>query len=310
MSHSVRFWSAAWHDLLRKIAPPCGYCDCLFAGSMWRRMRRRSRGVRMQGETYCRIECLELALTEILTRARDVSRHAAIAAHRVPLGLLLLSRQQLTVTQLRTALQAQSTGGQGQGRTQKKIGAWLQELGFATEEQVTAALARQWSCPVLRTGALAIGRSRLPAIPGLLLQALQMMPVELVEATQTLLIAFSERIDHTALYAIERMLGFRTEACLISPSTMHKSLRALAQQRGSTDVVFEHVEDLSECVHIIGNYSAKVDAREIRFAQCGEHLWLRLEGVRKEPVNLVLRVPGDSISGLTAFQSAAAGFPA
>ena len=170
----------------------------------------------------------------------------------------------------------------------------MQELGFATEGQITAALARQWSCPVLRTGTMAMGAGRFPAIPALLLQSFQMMPVELVEASRTLLVAFSEGIDYTMLYAIERMLGFRTEACLVSPSSMQKSLQALTQHRESTDIVFERLEDAGECAHIISNYSAKVEAREIRLARCGEHLWVRLERLRQEALNLVLRVSTDS----------------
>ena len=298
MSRSSRHWNAAWRDLLGRLAPPCGRDQCRLAGNMWRRMAHRSRGVRMQGRRYCRAECLELALTEILVQARPVSHRAAIAAHRVPLGLLLLSRQQPTAPQLRIALEAQRAWGRD--HAPKKIGAWLQELGFASEGQVTAALARQWSCPVLRTGTMAIGSARFPAIPALLLESFRIMPVEVVEATQTLLIAFSEGIDYTVLYAIERMLGLRTEACLLSPSTMHKSLQALTEPRVSSDVVIEHVEGLAECVHIIGNYSARVEAKEIRFARCGEYLWVRLERLRKDAVTLVLRISGDSADSLPA----------
>jgi hypothetical protein len=255
----------------------------------------------MQGARYCRTECLELALTEVFGRARAVPHRAAVAAHRIPLGLLLLSRQQLTAAQLRTALAAQRAAGRGQNQSQsqsqnqnqnqKKIGAWLRELGFATEHQVTTALARQWSCPVLRSGAAPIAARRFPPIPVRLLESFQMMPVELVEATGTLLMAFSEGIDYTVLYAIEQMLGYRTEACLVCPSVLQKSLQALARHRAASDVVFDRVEDAGECAHIIGNYSAKVKAEEVRLARCGEHLWIRLERLRQEAVTLVLRAP-------------------
>jgi hypothetical protein len=245
----------------------------------------------MQGARYCRTECLELALLEVLTRARPAPHNATIAPHRIPLGLLLLSRQQLTAAQLRTALDAQRAG-RGPSHSKMKIGAWLQELGFATEQQVTAALARQWSCPVLRTGPAAIGAGRLPhffrRIPLPLLEFFQMMPVELVEATGTLLVAFSEGIDYTALYAVEQMLGYHTEACLVCPSTLQEGLQALARQRGASDVVFERMQDAGECAHIISNYSAKVKANEVRLARCGDHLWIRLERLRQEPVTLVL----------------------
>jgi hypothetical protein len=251
----------------------------------------------MQGARYCQAECLELALIDFLCRTRAVPRRRAIAAHRIPLGLLLLSRQQLTAAQLRTALEAQRAAGHG------KIGAWLRELGFATESQVTAGLARQWCCPVLVTGAALMGADRLPAIPVLLLESFQMMPVEFVEATGTLLMAFSEGVDHTILYAIERMLGYRTEACLITPSALQKSLQALAPHRGSSDIIFEGMDDPGACARIISNYSAKVRAVEVHVARCGEHLWIRLERLGAEAINLVLCAPAyvvPALPGLSA----------
>ena len=257
--------------------------------------------MRMQGVRYCRTECLELALIEVLGAARSIPHRSVPAPHRIPLGLLLLSRQQLTSAQLRTALEAQREAGRGPSNgdsksksKKRKIGAWLQELGFATESQVTAALARQWSCPVLRAPPVAIAASRFPPIPTLLLESFQMMPVELVEATGTLLIAFSEGIDYTVLYAIEQMLGYHTEPCLVCPSTLRKSLQALVRQRGAGDIVFDRTKDAGECAHIIGSYSAKVRAEEVRVARCGEHLWIRLERLREEAVTLVLRAPASS----------------
>ena len=267
-------------------------------------MRRHSQGVVLQGVRYCRSECLDRALLEFLGRVRSVPLRAAVAPHRIPLGLVLLSRQQLNAEQLRTALAAQR-GGFAQGNDNKKIGFWLQELGFATEQQITAALARQFSCPVLRTGAAAIGANTFPVFPAIfpgiplpLLESFQMMPIELVEATGTLLIAFSEGIDYTVLRAIEQMLGYRAEACLVSPSALKKSLQLLGQ-RGSNDVVFERMEDVGECARIIGSYSAKVKAKEIRVAQCGDQLWVRLGRLRQEALTLLLRT-SSQFSGLSS----------
>ncbi len=256
----------------------------------------------MQGARYCRTECLELALLEILGRARPVSGRATSASHRIPLGLLLLSRQQLTAAQLRTALETQRSAGQsasGSGSgSKRKIGVWLQHLGFVTERQVTAALACQWSCPVLWAGPGVLGKSGFSLIPVLLLESFQMMPVELVEASGTLLMAFSEGIDYAVLNAIEQMLGYRTEACVVCPSTLQKSLEEQVHCRESSDVVFDRIESLGECARIVGSYIAKVEAEEVRFARCGKHLWIRLERLRHEAINLVLRIPPGSSHSL------------
>ena len=279
----IKPWRMAFGALWEKLAPTCGYAGCVHAGSGWRRARRRKRGIHLQGVWYCRPECLEPVVGEFLRRARVVPRHAASPSHRVPLGLLLLSRQQLTAVQLKTALAVQRADGQG------KIGEWLQELGFATEQQVTAALARQWSCPVLRISAEALGAGRFPTIPLLLLQSFQMIPVEFVEATATLLVAFSDGIDYTVLYAIEQMLGCHTEPCLVCPGALRMGLQLLAQRCRACDVVFDRLEDSRECARIISNYTAKVRAQQVRLARCGDYLWIRLERRRQDAVNLMLR---------------------
>jgi hypothetical protein len=283
-----QFWGPAWRRFCGKLTPACAYSGCGRVRSVW---HPTPPGVRMRGAEYCRTECMELALVEMLGRGYPFLPRDSQPLHRIPLGLLLLSRQQLTVEQLRAALDAQKSGVCGESKERKKIGVWLQELGFTSEHQITAALARQWACPVLRSAPMDVAVSRFPSIPTLLLESYQMIPAELVEATGTLLMAFSERIDYTVLYAIEQMLKYHTEACVLCPSQMRNSLQAVAQRKGTTDVVFDRMDGPGECARIIGNYSARVKAEEVRIAQCGEHLWIRLERLRKEAVTLVLRAP-------------------
>jgi hypothetical protein len=215
---------------------------------------------------------------------RPIMRREASAPHRVPLGLVLLSRQQLTAEQLSAALAAQREAGCG------RIGDWLRELGFASEMQVTAALARQWSCPVLRAEAAFKNNDCCPAIPLPLLESLRMIPVELVAWSRTLLVAFSDGIDYSALYAIEHMLGYRTEPCLASATVLRTCLQDLARNRMTEEVFFERVEDF-ECARIIGSYAARVNAKEIRLARCGMHLWVRLHSPHRDPLTLVLTSP-------------------
>jgi hypothetical protein len=246
---------------------------------------------------------MELALVEILGQGQSISRRDLQASYRIPLGLLLLSRQQITVEQLRFGLEAQKSAFHDESQGKKKIGAWLQEFGFISESQMTAALARQWACPVLRSAPMDAAASRFPSIPTLLLESYQMIPAGLVEATRTLLMAFSERIDYTVLYAIEQMLRYHTTACVLSASQMRKSLEAVAQRGGAADVIFDRTDGPGECARIIGNYSARVKAEEIRMAQCGEHLWVRLERHPNKAVTLVLRSPTSSQFSVPSSQS-------
>ncbi len=217
---SIHFESLSrrWLALFQQLVPQYGRRECIHGPRAWRRLRRRPSGSVFQGCWYCTDHCLERALTDATRRLRSVSRRAP-APHRIPLGLLLLSRQQLTVEQLRVSLEAQRAAGHG------RIGEWFQTLGFVSEQQVTAALARQWSCPVLRPNSIALGCEHTAEIPITLLESCVMIPLNDVDSTATLHIAFGDSIDYSALYAIERMLGCHTDACLAAPSLVHKSLQ-------------------------------------------------------------------------------------
>jgi hypothetical protein len=288
---SIHFdpWSFTWRGLWRRLAPRCGLPGCTHTRSVWGRLRAAP-GIQIQGLRYCVDGCLERALAEAFGRAHSAPRRAA-GPHRIPLGLLLLSRQHLTPEQLRAGLTAQRAAGRG------RIGEWLQTLGFVTEQQVTAALARQWSCPVLRSDSLPLpGLERAPQIPVALLESALMVPVAYVEATATLHIAFSEGIDYGALYALEQMLRCRTEPCLAIPSLLRKRLQTLLEQRGESEILFDRVADLAEFARIVQSYSVRLAASEIRMATCGRLVWVRLLRPASHPLDLLLRSPAESAS--------------
>jgi hypothetical protein len=300
---STSAWSLAWRGFWRSLTPACSHRDCRRTQSVWRRLGPQPRGVVIQGLRYCENKCGESALADALGRIRSTSPRNP-APHRVPLGLLLLSRQQLTAEQLRAALGAQRTAGRG------RIGEWLLAFGLVNEQQVTAALARQWSCPVLRTNSLvanfatgnfaagnfaagnAAASSRgMPQIPLTLLESFVMIPVNYVESTATLHVAFGEGIDHSVLYAIEQIVGCRTESCMAVPSFVRQQLSVLSGPRGESEMIFDRVADGAELLRIIHSYCTRLAATEIRLAACGPHLWVRLLRPSFPALDLLLRLP-------------------
>lgn len=289
-------WSLAWRQFCQKLAPQCADRSCLHTQTLWRRICKKRTGVIVQGLRYCQDECLERALISALRRARGTTTPTTVP-HRIPLGLLLLSRQQITVEQLRAGLIEQRAAGRG------RIGEWLQTLGFVTEHEVTAALARQWCCPILRrhtmnlTSQKSVGY-RSPQIPATLLESFVMIPVDYVEATATLHLAFAEGVDYTVLYAIEQMVGCHTEFCMAAPSFVRRELQALAGHRLETEVVFELLADSAEVARIIRSYCLQLSASEIRLTACGPHLWVRLLCPARPPLDLLLRSPRNSPSHL------------
>jgi len=276
--------SLAWRGFWHRLSPAVRPRRCAHLHVAWWLLRPAPAGVYFQNSRYCLDRCLENVLGETLHQVPFAARPEP-AGHRLPLGLLLLSRQQLTGEQLQVALAAQRAAGRG------RLGEWLQALGFATEMQVTAALARQWACPILGSSSSFPAARHAPQIPVALLERFSMVPVNYVESTSILHLAFAEGVDYTVLYAIEQMAGCRTEACFATPSFVRAQLAHLCVRRAESEIAFSHVPDSAEVCRIIRSYCARLHASEIKLARCGSHLWVRLLRNSRSPVDLILDSP-------------------
>lgn len=258
-----------------KVAPPmwgelfpqCADTTCSRVRGIWRRIYARQGGIRLHSVWYCAPQCFERAVGKRLSRTAVAAAPSGMRRHRIPLGLLMLSRGQLNNRQLRSALDAQRGNG---GR----IGRWLEDMGFATEQQVTAALGMQWACPVLPQFS---DFSATSILPFRLLERFRMLPVRFIPQTRTLYVAFSERVDYTALYAVEQVLDCRSEPCLVGHSTMDAAIERLRHGRRSGELLLEGWRQPPEMAHITCGYALKLGAKNVRAVGCGEYVWVRLE---------------------------------
>ncbi|HMK23172.1 MAG TPA: hypothetical protein VK466_12625, partial [Terriglobales bacterium] len=203
--------------------------------------------------------------------------------HRVPLGLLLLSRGDLSEDQLQIALEAQHAG------PAHKIGEWLQLLQFATEQQVLIALGLQWAMPLLsspQSGRPGVARF----LPAVLRRDLGLVPVRFLESTRELYVATSEKVDYTILTELEHMLDCRILPCLVSERVMSSWLAADRDVQDDVAQHFDRCTNPSEMARIICSYSARLDCEDLRMAHCGSHIWVRLAH-RQGAAHLLFRLP-------------------
>lgn len=276
-------WMAGARSHWPAAMPHCEERGCSLLRRSWRRFRWWNGRIRLHGHCYCAPQCFQNAAQACFSRACRVTAVPQPIRHRIPLGLLMLSRGQLTNGQLRSALEAQQENGR------HRLGELLEKLGFASEEQVTAALGLQWSCPVL-TRRVSSDEACARLLPFRLLESFRMLPVQFVPATRILYMAFCDGIDYSALYGIEQMLDCRTEACLISRSAMEQALEGIGHERRSGDLLFESWRDPGEMARITCGYVLKLGAEEVRIVGCGDYIWVRLE-IDREVQNLMFRRP-------------------
>jgi hypothetical protein len=189
-----------------------------------------------------------------------------------------------------------------------KIGEWIEKLGFASEQEVTTALALQWGCPVASSFDPSMVQS--PGdIPLPILEAFQMLPLNYVASTNTLYLAFGERVDHAALYAIEKILNCRTQPCVAGRKSIARQLEIMRQVTRPSDVEFGPINDLAEMARIASSYTSRLSPEQVRLSRIGRFIWLRLDVSRdarsesrfklhpkSRPIstNLIFRLPAES----------------
>jgi hypothetical protein len=225
----------------------------------------------LHSQWLCSLECLDQVLEDLLWPLIDSSQAASAAkVHRFPLGLLMLSLGLISKESLRMALRAQREAGKG------RVGDWLRQHGVVTEPQVTRALAVQWSLPIYPLEKREANLNWAHLVPFPLLEAFQMLPVHSSPETGVLHVAFSNRVDHTALYAIEQILDCRTEPCVAQESHIERALAKLHQEGCSKDTLIEGPIEAPLISRATLQQASECGAEEVRVAGCANNIWVRL----------------------------------
>lgn len=259
---------------MMKLGPRCANPHCTQQRSVWRTILKPPRGVFLNKQWLCSPECLNQALGQFLAPVIETTRASRESRpHRFPLGLVMHSLGLVSKESLQSALEAQREAGQG------RVGDWLLRQGAVTEPQITQALAAQWSLPVypLDRGERQLNWAHL--LPFGLLLSFQMLPVHYLSASGLLYVAFSSRVDYTALYAIEQMLDFRTQPCVAQESQIEKALEALYRGRDAKDTQISGPLEPSLISRATLAEVIKFGAREVRVAGCADNIWIRLSAL-------------------------------
>ncbi len=281
MDHTMTRLSSVstWSKYLAGSVQRCGLLNCSGPKSLWRRVWTRRHGIRFDGVFYCQAQCLETAVQRELTRLQN-QVPTPLSPNRMPLGLLMVARGKVTYDQVLTALDAQRTSGTG------SIGEWFEKLGILTEQEVAAALALQWGCPV--SSSLESNGS-CHQLPLALLETFQMWPLHYVSATNTQYMALARRLDHAALYAIEKMLGCRVQPCVAPGKVIASRIERLRQEPHSREVEFRSMHDPAEIARIAISYIARLNAEEIRISRIHQFIWLSVKN-HHTTTNLLFRL--------------------
>lgn len=236
----------------------------------WTRSRLMFSGMYIGQDRYCSPACvhdgLAVEFQHLLYRRKAFLRRQ----HRIPIGLLLMSRGEIDGETLKAALREQKNS------PEVKLGRILIKMGAVTEGQVTSAVASQWSVPVFRLN----GQHNPEAaalVPFALMERYRILPVHFVKQRNHLHLAFADCIDRTLIYAIEQMLGVTTESSIAPESELVRRIGMAASQQRPAEYMLNSVPE-GELPGIVRGYALRLRAEQIKATLCNDQVWVRTEG--------------------------------
>jgi Type II secretion system (T2SS), protein E, N-terminal domain len=280
----VRQHSPKTSSIWRTWVPQCGNPSCS-TKTLLQAFTHRQHGLKVEDDWYCGADCFaQVFKGKIMELMTSQGKTAKARSSRVPLGLLLLSRGILTPERLKVALDHQRL-------TKLDFGNVVQELGFATQEQVTAAVAAQWACPVFPLGDQPLELQI--RIPRQFLDLYEMLPVHYSENEHRLMIGFVRSVQHQALYTIGHVTSCTVVPCFITAREyeLHLNAQSTPSLRDS-ELVFDQIVDTAEMARLTTNYVVQLAAERVRMGKCRDYVWVRIWG-HKQEMDLLFRVQND-----------------
>jgi len=264
-------WLSGGTSPIQKAFRTCGNSDCRERRVFWPAWPRRDYGISLQGQWYCSPECFEQGVLSAFFRLLPGPETNPKRHHRLPIGLLLLSRGTINDEQLKYALQVQRQRGVG------KIGKILREIRAASEQDITEGLAAQWGCPVYPLAKAHEFMQCASLLPLTLLEAGRMLPVHHLRLQKILYMAFVESVDRTSLYAIEQLLRLRTVPCIVSETDLSCALASFRPFASAPAAIFESPNEPLAMAKTTRSYASQLGAKEVRVARSGQFIWIRMQ---------------------------------
>lgn len=260
-------WSAVQRRQASVAQRICASDECAGGWKMpWKNRRRPL----FECQWGCSSQCLERIIRKSLRRERGdvpISMQDNCAhRHRVPLGLVMLAQGWITQVQLRKALDAQRSAGEG------RIGEWLVRESGIGAAQVTRALAMQWSCPVLPMDGFTPSAMAL-AMPRVFIEDLGLLPLR-VAGSRILYLAFNHRLDASAAFALEKMSGLKVESGLMDEIQFDAARSRLIESR-FVEVTHGTASDADVLAAKIAAALEQMEPVDARVVRVHKRYWLR-----------------------------------
>ena len=266
--------------------PQCANAQC--QQTQWQRWKSRREGILIANSWFCSLPCARTELTERVERAPKLRTTTQSRPHRLPLGLLMVSRGHIDQQQLTVALDMKAS------EPYLRIGDCLSRLGVVDETDITRALAAQRCLPVLLAYDPAIETS----VPLRLQRLSDAVCFRSRGVADLIYIGFASDVDLPLVSAIETVLCVKAEPCIV-PESVIEDRHAQSGDANRNEIVIDTVCSNVEIVNSICSYARQFGAARVRVSSTRHYFWTHLKGHRGE-LHLLHRLVPEASSSAAA----------
>lgn len=157
----------------------CQNANCRNRLNWFKERISKQPGYYMESHWYCSDPCLEAGILQRLQKSSRPKDKSAFVSNRARIGFLLLESGVITKEQLDLAVAEQQRDLSLHDKDkEERLGHYLQSMGFIKEKDITMALSRQFSLPIINLAHQRLNPKALAMVPLSIIRRLRFLPME------------------------------------------------------------------------------------------------------------------------------------
>ncbi|HVN81035.1 MAG TPA: hypothetical protein VMW38_18740 [Terriglobia bacterium] len=235
----------------------------------------------MESHWYCSDPCLETGILQRLEKSSQPKDKTPVITYRIRIGLLLLEMGAITKEQLDLAVaDQQRDSSQRLKEKDERLGHYLQSMGFIKERDITVALSRQFSLPIINLANQRLNPKTLKMVPPLVMQRLKFLPLEYDATGNSLSLVTSDPSFIPAMINLRGILNCDLSIFLGDETAVRELIQGVvtsAQELGSEMELSPDLstEDLSELARGIVERARDLQVKSLSVGYFNQLVWTR-----------------------------------
>jgi hypothetical protein len=235
----------------------------------------------MESHWYCSEPCLETGILQRLEKTSRPREKSAFVSQRTRFGFLLLQNGVITKEQLDLAIAEQQKGISNHTKDgEERLGHYMQNMGFVTERDITLALSRQFSLPVINLVNQRFNPKALKMVPAAIIQRLKFLPVDYDAPSNSLSLVTYDPTLIPAMINLRGILNCDLSIFLGDETTVRQligqAVSSASDVHTRTSPFAEALsEDLSELAALIVSEAQNLNVKSLSVGYFNHLIWAR-----------------------------------